>query len=365
MSCGFWNVRGLGVNSDKTESIVDCLQWLNLDILGIAETHLSPSDKIDIKGYNWFNHPRKHKHRYAKSSSGGVGFLIKDEMLKCFHVDILDASHTDILWLKLTSKDNNTLSYLACVCYLPPDGSSSNVDASEFYDVLLTQIYKYQDNGQYFICGDLNSRIGKMKDFIPGEDDVEERDVIDCETNRYGKLLYDFLISSETSILNGRNFISNDFTSVSQKGLAVVDYVIVPQDELKHCTGTEIFRARNLYDIADTYLHVSIPDHSLLKWNMNITAQMHTPNNDSKPMPHMQSKVIYDLGELLGANFMMNADVREKLKQVIQDIENQQAEQSVIDDTFRNFSVIIKEEMNSKLKPKVIKIGSQKKFHKP
>lgn len=43
-------------------------------------------------------------------------------------------------------------------------------------------------------------------------------------------MLIDFLINLNLCILNGRNYVNNDYTSVSVKGKAAVDYCIVPYD---------------------------------------------------------------------------------------------------------------------------------------
>lgn len=81
-----------------------------------------------------------------------------------------------------------------CACYLPPQGSSRYVSAQEFYDHLLTNIYEYQPLGQFIICGDFNSRIGDMPDFIEGVDMLPDRDVVDFNMNTYGEFLCKFLM---------------------------------------------------------------------------------------------------------------------------------------------------------------------------
>ena len=67
-----------------------------------------------------------------------------------------------------------------------------------------------------------------MFDFIDGFDAIEKIYVLDAKRNRYGVLLHDFLISSQMCILNSRNAVNNDVTSISEKSLAIVDYSFVP-----------------------------------------------------------------------------------------------------------------------------------------
>ena len=53
------------------------VSYLNLEIIGIAETHLKKCDVLSINGYKWFGNNRQELHKNAKRGSGGVGFLIK------------------------------------------------------------------------------------------------------------------------------------------------------------------------------------------------------------------------------------------------------------------------------------------------
>ena len=65
----------------------------------------------------------------------------------------------------------------------------------------------YGKDSVFFLCGDFNSRCADMEDYIPGIDNVPERDIVDYKSNAYGELLCDYLISSSCCILNGRNCV--------------------------------------------------------------------------------------------------------------------------------------------------------------
>ena len=202
-----------------------------MDILGIAESHLTGSDSINLDGYKWYGNNRKGIHVHARTGSGGVGFLIRNEICTLFDIKVLDNSFEGILWLKMKHKLNGSC-LLPCVCYLPPENSCRQADVNAFYDQLLASLYKYQNDGTVFICGDLNSRCGDLDDFIVGVDDIPHRNVVDFKTNSYGQILIDFLINANFCILNGRNYNTNDFTSVSVKGLSVVDYCLISHESL-------------------------------------------------------------------------------------------------------------------------------------
>lgn len=187
-----------------------CLDSLNLDIIGICETHLKGFNKLSVPGYQWFGQNRTKLHLNAKLGSGGVGFLIRDSIFLDFNVEILNSDVEGILWLSLKHK-TDILHLKVCDCYLPPINSSRQVDGQQFFDNLLSQIYEFQNHAKIYICGDFNSRCGDLKDFIEGVDMLPCRDVLDFKVNKYGHLMIDFLLSSNMCMLNGRNSTKNDF----------------------------------------------------------------------------------------------------------------------------------------------------------
>ena len=240
------------------------------DILGVAETHLIQDSTLDLDGYRWFGFNRQNIHCRARLGSGGVGFLVKNEMLNCFNVSVLEQPCEGIMWLKMQHKYEN-FTLLPCVCYLPPENSSRYFDVNTFYEQLLMDIFKYQNDGLVFICGDFNSRCGSLHDYISGVDVLPERNTVDFTINSYGELFIDFLINTNLCILNGRNSVKNDFTSISVKGCSVVDYCITPYDSLNYFTEFTVTRTTDLINKAyalSVLAPSSIPDHSLLSWNI-------------------------------------------------------------------------------------------------
>ena len=61
-------------------------------------------------------------------------------------------------------------------------------------------------------------------------------------------------------MLNGRFTDKNDFTSVSKKGLAVVDYAIVNQDYLHKCDGVTVERSHDMFTLTGL-VGVCDPEH--------------------------------------------------------------------------------------------------------
>ena len=136
-------------------------------------------------------------------------------LLEKFEINVENKTMEDILWLKIESLFSKESVYL-CICYLPPENSSRQVDAEQFYAELMKQVYQYQNCGKIIICGDFNSRIGEESDYIEGVDNIPIRQVIDTTSNKYGDHLLDFLVHCNMCIVNGR-VGSNDFTHVSHR----------------------------------------------------------------------------------------------------------------------------------------------------
>ena len=59
--CGFWNVRGWkpDIYSDNHKLRSECLMLYNLDITGIAETHLFDAQNLALPEYTWYGQNRK------------------------------------------------------------------------------------------------------------------------------------------------------------------------------------------------------------------------------------------------------------------------------------------------------------------
>ena len=53
------------------------ISYLDLDIIGMAETHLMNDKLLEIDGYSWFGNNRKYIHIKAKKGLGGVGMFYK------------------------------------------------------------------------------------------------------------------------------------------------------------------------------------------------------------------------------------------------------------------------------------------------
>lgn len=183
---------------------------------------------INLEGYRFYAHTRQHTHVNAPKGSGDVGIFVRNCLFDDFEMSVLDGSYDGILGLLLKSKQTDHEIVIYAV-YLPPENSPWGRNATGFYSHLLGQIHLLSDKDAIVVCGDLNSRIGEMTDFILDVDGIPCRTVIDKTVNQHGHTFTDFLIDSKMYVLNGR-FCNNldNYTSVSTRGRSVVDFIAVP-----------------------------------------------------------------------------------------------------------------------------------------
>lgn len=344
---------------------------MNLHIIGITESHLVNNNIIDIENYKWFGNNRSQIHTRAKTGSGGVGLLVKDEVAKEMNISIEDATTDGIIWIKFSEKTSSDNQFYVCVTYLPPEFSARSTNVHDFFDSLMSQIYSIPNGNPFYICGDFNSRIGEMEDFIPGVDELPEREVIDYKSNCYGEIFCEFLSNVNCCVLNGRNSLENDFTYVSTRGLSVVDYCVLPYENLNIYKNFEVIRASELANksiIAGSIEPRFIPDHSVLKWEMEIALCEKKDIENVYKNKNVQKRVIYNVKNIPN-NWLQDENVIGQINSCIVNIENSYDNQIDIDNVYNEFINIMQTEMNDKLEQKTKLLdgcnNKRRRFKKP
>jgi hypothetical protein len=71
-----------------------------LHILGLAETHLIGQAGININGYTWIGNSREHLHVRTRAGSGGVGVLVRNDVLLNYNVIKVNDSVDGILSIR-------------------------------------------------------------------------------------------------------------------------------------------------------------------------------------------------------------------------------------------------------------------------
>ena len=181
-----------------------------------------------------------------------------------FNIICVDKLYEGILCLKLTHKISLN-EFLICTCYLPPEGSERGQDSDDFFNHLLNVVYRNIDCDLILFCGDLNARIGSNSDIIENIDLVKSRKVLDLSKNKHGDVFLEFLKESKMCILNGRfDAFSDNYTSVSTKGKAVVDYFFTLQSMLDKVKSFRVLTVKEICDSYNLRPLCKIPDHSIL-----------------------------------------------------------------------------------------------------
>lgn len=333
--------------------------------MGVAETKLKGDDQLQIPGFSWIGQNRTELHVRATTGSGGVGLLIADGVTTDFTASVLDSSTEGILWVKLSHRVEN-FSICVAVCYLPPEYTTRNVDGEAFFDTLLYQVYMYQKEGPFMIIGDFNARCGVDQDYVEGVDDVTERHVVDTGHNSFGDPFIQFLLSASCCMINGRNYEANDYTSVSQKGLAVVDYCLVAHEHLALFDKFRVQRARTLFNEAGclTLFDPShtVPDHSLLSWSMDLSPFI----NDSGESARAENTEPYKKFQVgnIPENFMMDTVTVNSVQTCIERLSQQQIKQDVVDEIYKDFCGATNACMGAELPSKVIYPAKEHKRYK-
>ena len=208
--------------------------------------------------------------------------------------------------------------------YLSPENSARSVNIHEFLDPLTSDIYTIPNGSPFYICGDWNSRVAVIPDFITGIDFLPERQVVDFTRNTYGDILCDFLSNVNCCILNGRNSLHNDFTYISTRGTSVVDYCIVPYEKLTVFDNFEVIRAQhltdNIFNVGE-YEPKHIPDHSLLCWTFSTQVCVNENVAPCDQLHMEQSKNIKFDTRNIPNEWMKDVEIVTKLNQFIQNLE--------------------------------------------
>ena len=267
-----WNVCGwsrkdggdmsmMRMVNDMREEVLD---YYKPDILALVETWLKGREEIVVDGYKWFGCNRHTLHRKAVRGSGGVGVLIREEVLKEYTVEVLDSDVEGILWLRL-SKERDEESLVLAVCYIPPESSSREVGVEEILQSLGEQVAKFRSHGPMILCGDFNARCGRLDVECEG---MPSRKVIDEVKNSQGEEFVDFLRSVNMGVVNGRKG-KDAFTCVSNRGRSVVDYCVVGAENFSLINNFRVITMTECIEEMQCKGEVTrVPDHSLVQWEV-------------------------------------------------------------------------------------------------
>ena len=217
MSVAHLNIAGWTKNNNELRNKIFIQE--NCDIYSLNETHLSTNSDFepDVEGYKLFRNDRSLVHRKAPKAWGGVGFLIKKQLLETYDCHTVDKSYDGILIIELIHKSIGT-KLLFISCYLPPERSPYGRNSSDFYNYITGICYsKLSEYDRILLCGDVNARIGKLSDTCSDIDiELPNRMVLDEKVNNHGKGFIELLNENKLCVLNGRfNPAQDNFTCIT------------------------------------------------------------------------------------------------------------------------------------------------------
>ena len=205
-----WNVGGWGKKDgsdwNRMEDVLDMrakvVDLYRPDVIAVVETLLRGEEVVEVDGYRWVGRNRRGLHRKAVRGSGGVGLLIKEEVLESYTIEILESDVEDILWVRIRQvEEEEDEALVLAVCYIPPESSSRGVSAEDVLQSLAEQVARFRAQGPMILCGDFNARCGSLDADCEG---LPSRKVIDVVKNSQGETFVDFLSSVNMAVVNGR-----------------------------------------------------------------------------------------------------------------------------------------------------------------
>ena len=103
------------------------------------------TDCSALQGYSSIYNNRKLIHKNACSGSGGVVFLISNDVKQRYHITREDVGEDDILAINLVDKDTQYKITMIGV-YIPPETSTHAEDVDVFFQKLVCMLYEVYDS---------------------------------------------------------------------------------------------------------------------------------------------------------------------------------------------------------------------------
>ncbi len=238
-------------------------------------------------------------------------------------------------------------------------------NAPEFLNRLLLEVYKQVDADAIYFAGDLNAKLGSLKDYTD-IDNVSARVVLDKTENNHGKALREFLLDAKCCVVNSRVTPQYDnYTFVSTRGTSVVDYFISPHDCLNQIQSCYVDLCSDIITDLDAAHLVSdicrVPDHSLLTISVltspyvELQSRMLGARNYENQNTHVPKYKVRNLPP----DFMRSEHFCEIIVNLIDNISASRETQDCVDNMYNKLVGEIHKEMSSKLTP--LSMGGKRK----
>ena len=303
---------------------IEIIKSQHPDIACLSKTHLKGDEEIYVEGYVFFGLNRQIDIGRVYRGSGGVGLLIKNELLANYSLGKIMKIEDNVISVVLTCKMSGETICVFSV-YLPPENSKHGLNNEQVLNKLTIAIYDLVNIDYVFICGDFNARIGNKDDSLLSGSEMLKRKILDEVCNAQGTKLLEFVNNIRGCITNGRVTPNLDgFISLtSYRGKAVVDYFICRQTEynirtceVKSCI--EIIDEHNLQQLVGT--NSIIPDHAMVcvLAELSMTEVERLSDKTLGSINYSQSRIVRRPGD----NYMTSEVALKLLPTMLEQIDN-------------------------------------------
>ncbi len=150
-------------------------------------------------------------------------------------------------------------------------------------------------------------------------------------------------------MLNGRHGVcnKNDFTSISSKCLAIVDYSLVPFEKLQNFYDFQVHRSIQRIQECGCVPYIDptkkVPDHSILTWKImceSLSGSVYGHTKDNDPLQDTYTTYSRDYPN----DFMQNESCVQAVNEAIEHLEGAENYQQEVDVVYDGFCSTVKRE---------------------
>ena len=206
----YTNIRDL---KSKEESFKEIVNELKPTVIAITETWLTKGQEVELEGYVIFRNDR------LGGEGGGILVAVRAELKNV----AIESSRTNERFESIWIVINNTKTKIKIgVIYMPQESKTTKEEMKEIYKEIKQEIHEGKVNSQkLLILGDMNCKIG---DAINGNN---------SEVTKGGKELMKMIEKEHLAIVNASPKCTGMWTRDENGSKAVLDYVLIEEDELE------------------------------------------------------------------------------------------------------------------------------------
>ena len=233
------------------------------DLLFLCETWLKDSNVFDIEGFVNITFVNRNVN-IGTRCEGGIAVFCRQFLLNAITVEKVYNEGIVVLKLNHTFFDIEKDIFI-CFSYIPHEKSNFyQLCEIDFHETICSIVLEYSDKGNIFVCGDLNSRIGEVNDFLDYDEldkyisnaehvenpNIPNRVSMDKTVNGFGRKLLQLCYDTGLVVANGRlgNDKSGNFTFCTTRGRSVNDYLLFSPIDIDKISEFDVL---NLNEFSD------------------------------------------------------------------------------------------------------------------